>query len=102
MLDLAGATIPKRDPVDARLVTEVGAARGIIPNKESDVGDLPSYASGPVPKDSDGDGIPDAWETAHKLRPDDPSDALRLSSEGYTVLEHYLNDLARTLLKRPQ
>ncbi len=102
VLALAGATIPIRDPVDARLVSEVGAARGIIPNKESDVGGLPSYASGPVPKDSDGDGIPDAWETAHKLRPDDPSDALRLSSEGYTALEYYLNDLARPLLKRPQ
>ena len=101
VLALAGATVPRRDAVDARLVSEVGSAKGSIPKKESDVGGIPSYSSGPAPKDSDGDGIPDTWETAHKLRPDDPSDALRLSSEGYTVLEYYLNDLARTALKRP-
>ena len=46
-------------------------------------------------KDSDGDGIPDVWEIAHKLNPNDASDgkATTLSKEGYTNLEVYLNSL---------
>jgi len=32
--------------------------------------------------DSDGDGIPDAWESAHGLNPTDPSDATQLSVNG--------------------
>lgn len=48
-------------------------------------------------KDSDGDGIPDQWETAHGLDATDAADgnAFTLSKEGYTNLEVYLNDLLR-------
>ncbi|WP_239063404.1 pectate lyase [Bacteroides sp. 51] len=46
-------------------------------------------------KDSDGDGMPDVWEIAHKLNPNDASDgaATSLNKEGYTNLEVYLNSL---------
>ena len=48
-------------------------------------------------RDSDGDGIPDIWEKAHNLNPDDPSDgaAISLNKEGYTNLEVYLNSLIK-------
>lgn len=46
-------------------------------------------------KDADGDGIPDVWETAHGLNPEDASDGrtISLSKEGYTNLEMYINSL---------
>jgi len=44
-------------------------------------------------RDTDGDGIPDIWETAHGLNPKDVSDGINktLSKEGYTNLEVYMN-----------
>jgi hypothetical protein len=47
-----------------------------------------------VPADTDHDGIPDAWETAHGLNPNDPNDANEDSNgDGYSNLEKYLNSL---------
>lgn len=45
-------------------------------------------------KDLDGDGIPNAWEKAHKLNPQNAKDG-NISSigSGYTNLEVYLNEL---------
>ena len=43
--------------------------------------------------DTDRDGIPDAWETAHRLDPRDATDAAKLEVSGYTQLEVYLNSL---------
>jgi hypothetical protein len=40
--------------------------------------------------DTDGDGIPDVWEIAHGLNPNDPSDAaLDPDGDGYTNLQEY-------------
>lgn len=49
--------------------------------------------------DSDGDGIPDVWERAHHLNPNDATDgnAVNLSKEGYTNLEFYMNSLVKVI-----
>ncbi len=44
--------------------------------------------------DSDGDGMPDAWELANGLNPNDPSDAVKdCNGDGYTNIEKYINGM---------
>jgi len=48
---------------------------------------------GPGEMDSDKDGIPDVWETAHGLNPDDKSDALQdRDSDGVTNIQEYIRE----------
>jgi pectate lyase len=93
VLKNVGAMVPKRDTTDTRIVAEVRGRTGKIIRYERELGDWPSYAGGAVPLDLDGDGIPDDWETAHGLNPNDTSDAGRITQTGYTNLECYLNSL---------
>jgi hypothetical protein len=46
------------------------------------------------PKDSDQDGMPDAWEDAHGLHPNDGSDHRQTMKSGYTAIEEYCHELA--------
>ena len=50
--------------------------------------------SGAAPPDSDGDGMPDYWEIAMGLNPNNANDATNLTLSGYTQIEIYLNWLA--------
>lgn len=93
VLRSAGAILPRRDPVDARIVHEVETKTGSVIDSEWEVGGWPEYHSVRPPRDSDLDGIPDDWERAHGLNPDDPSDAQKVGADGYTNLERYLNEL---------
>jgi pectate lyase len=90
-----GAILPHRDAVDDRIVHEVETRGGSLIDSQVEVGGWPEYKSERPPRDTDSDGIPDDWERAHGLDPNDPSDANRLAADGYTNLEHYLNSLAR-------
>lgn len=85
----AGASRPKRDAVDARLVAEVRSREGRHIDSPNDVGGWPELQSAPAPTDTDGDGIPDEWETSHGLNPQDPDD-----DPSRMRLEQYLNELA--------
>ncbi|MHC4608463.1 MAG: pectate lyase family protein, partial [Planctomycetota bacterium] len=69
----AGATLPKRDPVDARIVGEVRSKTGRIIDSPDEVGGYPEMAGGTPPADADHDGMPDEWEKAQGLDPNDPS-----------------------------
>ncbi|MEW6355381.1 MAG: pectate lyase [Planctomycetota bacterium] len=89
----AGATRPVRDAVDARIVKDVREGTGRIINSTSEVGGWPEYRSAAPLPDSDHDGIPDEWETAHGLNPNDPSDGPKdKDGDGYTNVEEFLNE----------
>ena len=90
----AGAS-RSRDAIDARIVNEVQTRTGHIIDSQSEVGGLVPLAQGTAPLDSDGDGMPNAWETSHGLNPSSANDrnGIGLSPAGYTNLEVYLNSL---------
>ena len=93
VLKNAGAILPKRDSVDSRAVSDAQNGTGKIINNENDVRGWPVYASGEPPKNTANDGIADEWKKSHGLPLDDPSVANRVTAEGYTELELYLNSL---------
>ena len=65
---------------------------GFVTNP-SEVGGYPEYKGTPY-ADSDHDGLPDAWETAHGLNPHDATDATGdLNGDGYTNIEDFINGL---------
>lgn len=109
----AGCCKPKRDAVDSRIIEEVRSGKatfegdsfkkrgrmansslksGIIDSPD-DVGGWPVLKIAPAPADSDHDGMPDTWELNNGLNPNDPADGSKISSNGYTNLENYLNSL---------
>ena len=116
VLAYSGASL-YRDEIDARYMEEAktGTAKykgsitkspGII-DKVSDVNGYTEANFGkgsrPADFDTDKDGIPDAWETANGLNPNDASDALTysLDSKGYyTNLEVYANSLVEDIMKQ--
>ncbi len=96
VLETAGATLPKRDAVDTRIVTEVRTMTGRMIDSPADVGGYPRLQTSPPPKDSDNDGIPDAWELEHRLNPNDATDGNRdRNDDGYTNLDEYLHSYSR-------
>jgi hypothetical protein len=122
VLDHAGATLPRRDAVDHRIIKQVRTGRidydkkvsadslyqfqyrrlgrdsykqGIITDI-SLVGGYPEYKGTPY-KDTDADGMPDAWEQKYQLNPHDPADAtLDCSGDGYTNIEKYIHGIDPT------
>lgn len=114
----AGATLPRRDPVDARVTTQVRTGKinpldnVKLPEKQfehrrlpidsykngiitdiSQVGGYPEYKGTPYP-DSDDDGMPNDWETKYGLNPKDPSDARKdMSGDGYSNIEKFINGI---------
>lgn len=92
VLEGAGATLPKRDAVDARVVREVRERTGRVIDSQAEVGGWPEYKGGDVPADHDSDGMPDQWERSNALDPENPVDnAHDDDNDGYTNIEEYLN-----------
>ena len=120
----AGASLPRYDEVDRRILDEaagkvdpkyVGATLpndyGIIDSpddialSEHDtyIVDGVTYTNYPFLGmregdkymiDSDADGLPDVYETEIGLNPQDATDAAKVTDNGYTYLENYLNGIA--------
>lgn len=99
-LDCNGNWVSNRDAVDIRLINQYNSGTGAIISSETQVGGFPTIAPGTACVDSDHDGIPDAWEIAHGLNPNDPTDAQKTAPNGYTYLENYLNGTNPTLTAR--
>jgi hypothetical protein len=92
----AGASLPRRDPVDERVIDSVRTGRTSFPggiiDSPADVGGWPEYKAAEPPEDRDSDGMPDAWERSHGLDPSSPADAHSdADRDGYTAIEEYLN-----------
>lgn len=119
VLNNVGATIPRRDPVDERIIKQVRTGvieyedglesetheflshrrlpadsykKGIITNVEQ-VGGYPEYTGEPY-TDTDVDGMPDWWEEKYGLNPNDASDASGdINGDGYTNIEMFINGI---------
>ena len=116
VLDYAGASL-HRDEVDERYEKEcregIATYKGSVTKKWGIidvVADVNGYteknfptAQQPADYDSDGDGIPDEWETKWGLNPNDPSDAKAYTIDSekkyYTNLEMYANSLVEDIMK---
>lgn len=96
VLAQVGAICPIRDMTDASIINEVTSNKGRIIDSQNEVGGWAIYSFEAAVLDSDGDGIPDAWETAHGLDPKNPDDAAALAKDnsGYTNIENYVNAIA--------
>ncbi|MVN77378.1 pectate lyase [Hymenobacter sp. HMF4947] len=104
VLEQAGATRPLRDTLDQRLVREVRTRTGRLIDVQGGYPHGTPYATSqkawpvlaakPAPADTDHDGLPDAWETAHQLNPKDAADRAKVGVGGYPMLEIYLAELA--------
>ena len=67
--------------------------QGIITDPRQ-MGGYPEYKAWQPYQDSDLDGMPDAWEQAYGLNPNDPADANGdLNGDGYTNIEKYINSI---------
>jgi len=117
VLENAGATLPRRDAVDTRIVKQVATGKieydpnvplptsqfkyrraqidsykvGIITDP-AQVGGYPVYKGTPY-KDSDNDGMPDEYEGKNALNAKDASDAAKITKTGYSNIENYLNSV---------
>jgi pectate lyase len=92
VLASVGASLPRRDSVDAQIIDEVRRGKGSLIDSQQQMGGWPELKSSAPPRDSDNDGMPDSWERQHGLNPNDASDgAADQDKDGYTNLEEYLN-----------
>jgi hypothetical protein len=70
--------------------------QGIITDPRQ-MGGYPDYRDWQPYQDTDLDGMPDAWELANGLNPNDPADANGdLNGDGYTNIEKYINAIPTT------
>jgi len=126
VLKNVGATLPKRDAVDERIVKQVKTGKvfyiepkepiqqspyvkrrlpmdsykqGIITDVNQ-VGGYPEYIGTPY-KDADSDGIPDDVEVKMGLDPNNAADAAKISENGYAHIENYLNSVVPEKTVKP-
>ncbi|RAK68193.1 pectate lyase [Hymenobacter edaphi] len=100
----AGAVRPHRDTLDERVVRQVRQRTGRLVDVQGGYPHGTPYAvsqkawpalkTAPAPADADHDGMPDDWETKRRLNPQDAADRAKVGTDGYTMLEAYLNELA--------
>lgn len=114
VLQYAGASL-HRDSFDELMVNDTrngaatytgnGLSKGMVnsqddnrpANAPADWSAWPTLNTNGSITDTDGDGMPDSWETANGLNPKDASDGNTVGDDGYTMLEVYLNSLVEDI-----
>ncbi|MFH6996582.1 pectinesterase family protein [Flavobacterium sp. FlaQc-57] len=108
VLENAGANL-YRDAVDKRAVDDTRSGKATIMNggngstngyidTPSATGGWPVLPTGEAPLDTDGDGMPDKWETEKGLNPASSADGNLKTVDGiYTNVEVYINSLVSHL-----
>jgi autotransporter-associated beta strand protein len=117
---LSGSGALPRDQVDSLVLDQTrtlgNAPTGTGPGTAGPDGGLYTHQSqtglgnsgygiingGTAPTDTDGDGLPDYWETAMGLDPSNPNDSTNLTLAGYQQIEIYLNWLGGPHATSPQ
>lgn len=109
-LPSVGASLPYRDQSDCYMVDEVlsfGTDGALITYETAlPIGapDTWQWWSGEKRTDTDGDGMPDDWETANGTNPT-TNDACRKAANGYLNIENYINSITvedrQFFLRRP-
>ena len=96
----AGASLPKRDTIDTRIVSDVINITGhsIASTNDQPEGAWPVLNSLPALPDGDHDGMPNDWEFANGLDSTNAEDRNNIGQDGYTFLEVYLNSLTNELV----
>lgn len=114
VLQYAGASL-RRDIIDQRIVKEVREGTSTWTGSKDEkprpgiidtVGDTEGYLEVKSLKawpDTDGDGIPDIWEEAYGLDPNNPDDAAQISTSvdpngRYSNLEVYFHNLVQHIV----
>ena len=92
-----GASLPFRDPVDSRVINDWQNGTGKIINSQNEVGGWPNLSNGLqrmysfefVDEEDKLNGLPNKWMEFYNILPGQENDDL--NSNGYTVIEEYLN-----------
>lgn len=88
VLATAGASLPRRDSIDARVVNDVRKGTGRIINQEEEVGGLTGITS-----EERAFEIPEEWKTENKMGTAKETDIVSDGEfAGYTWIEAYVND----------
>ena len=97
IVEQGGASLPARDEVDTYLIDELTSLGGkgtiIFDQRKTEqfpLGGPGNIKTGECPVDSDKDGMPDWFEEKYGLDKNDPSDASRISNNGYSNIENYI------------
>ena len=109
VLAKGGCSLPARDTMDQRIVSEVKNRTGRFidvqggyphgTEYEKTVNAWPFLKSLPAPQDTDKDGMPDDWEKKSGLNPNDAFDASTVKLHSfYTNIEEYINYLSLSFL----
>ena len=98
VVDSVGACLPDRDEVDEYVIDELRSLgnKGVIISSESVLGlvnGVGNIYNAPKPLDTDNDGMPDEWEKANGLDPNDATDAVKVAANGYLNIENYINSI---------